>query len=223
MGRSVTVGEIKTRALQRANMENSQFISPQEMTYLFNEAYSEFYDLMVATFQNYYASQYAFSTVAGQTDYTLPADFYKSISVESAVGTSRWMTVFPFDELEKNAVLTTNQQIPIVSCRLNYIPTPTYFTSDASTVDCGPGWETLLVTIMAISMLEKEESNTDALERRYAKDLKRIQDMAQNRDTLFPGRVADVTVYDSAYIRNALRYRVYGNYLQMISVEFRGF
>jgi hypothetical protein len=110
-----------------------------------------------------------------------------------------------------------------MNLKLTYIPMPQQFVADTDTVDCQAGWESLWITDVAMMMLEKEESNTTELEARRQREYKRIQEMSHNRDTLMPGRITDVTVYDSAYIRDSVRYRLYGNALKLINVQFTGF
>lgn len=219
--RKVTIAEIKRRARNRADMQHSGFISDEELLDMINEAYCELYDTLVVAFQNYYIAEETIQLVPGTSAYPFPDDFYKIISVDFQNGNS-WETLFPFNELERNSVLTTTATIPNATIRLRYIPAPVTFTDDADEIDGIAGWEALLITDVAIMMLDKEESDTSALERRRMREYARIQTMAQNRDVTMPGTVTDVTVYDLAYIHHTLRYRFYGNNIEFISVEYVG-
>jgi hypothetical protein len=224
MARTFTVQQIMDRCRRRADMEHSNFISDQELVDLISEAFAELYDVLVAAFQNYFVGEASISLTNGTSTYALPAGFYKSISVDIQ-NAGKWDSLFPFEEIERNSVLTTSSSIPNATVRLRFIPAPpiyTYAGRATETVDGRAGWETLLVTTVAIFMLQKEESDTSALERRKQAELARIQSMAQNRDVTNPGTITDVTVYDNAYIKDALRYRFYGDQIEFINLQYIG-
>lgn len=226
--RSFTVQAIMDRCRRRADMENSNFISDAELLDLINEAHAEVWDLLVAAFQNYFISETNLTLTAGTTTYDLPDDFYKSVTVDLRSGAApnySYASLFPFEEVERNSVLTTSSSIPNATVRLRYIPAPPVFAlADVATdtIDGRAGWETLLVTTVAIFMLTKEESDTSALERRKQAEMVRIQSMAQNRDVTNPGKITDVTVYDNAFIKDALRYRFYGDSIEFINCTYIG-
>lgn len=203
-------------------MENSAFVSDAELLDMINEAYAALYDLIVSAFQHYYTSTDTITLVAGTASYALPDDFYKLIGVDLQEGAGTWKTLFPYNEVERNSTINTTSSIPNATARLRYIPAPAVFTDDDETIDGVAGWEALLVTDVAIMMLEKEESDTTALERRRMRDQARIQQMAQNRDVSMPGTVTDVNAYNSQYAADQLRYRFYGDNLEFINVEYMG-
>lgn len=188
---------------------------------MINESYAELYDTLVSVFQNYFVTEDTITLVSGTSSYPVPDDFYKLISLDLQSG-SLWNTLFPYNELERNSTVATSSSIPDGTVRIRYIPAPTIFTNDADTFDAIAGWEALLITDVAMMMLEKEESDTSALERRRQRQYARIMQMAQNRDVTMPGRVTDVTVYDNAYIADSLRYRFYGNNIEFLSVQYLG-
>ena len=221
MTMSVSLATLRLRARRRADMENSQFISDAEANDMINEAYCELYDLMVQSYERYYVKFGTFSLVPGTTAYALPADFYKALSFDLQAG-NVYVTLFPYDENERNSTTTTSYSIPTATVRMRYIPMATLFVADTDTADFVNGWEALLITDVAIMMLEKEESATDALERRRERQLRRLQEMAQSRDIGMPGRVQDVTLYDTAYIQDSLRYRLYGQNVEFMSVQYTG-
>jgi hypothetical protein len=81
------------------------------------------------------------------------------------------------------------------------------------------GWEELVSIEAAIMALIKEESDTTALERRKSQYVRRIEEMAHNRDMQFPGRIQDVAMNENFLFYPeyaSLRYRLYGN-----NVEFQ--
>lgn len=218
---TVTLANLKLRARRKADMENSAFISDAELLDLVNEAYCELYDVMTQAFERYYTTTTTFSTTPGTTAYALPGDFYKLLAVDLQSGNS-YITMYPYDENERNSSTTTSYSIPTATIRMRYIPTAALFAVDSDARDFVNGWEALLVTDVAIMMLEKEESATDALERRRERQYRRLTEMAQNRDVGQPGRVQDVTLYDMAYIQDSLRYRLYGQNIELMSVQYTG-
>lgn len=219
---TVSLSTLRTRARRRADMESSSFISNAEANDMINEAYQELYDMLVEAFENYYFKDQNVNLVPGTTNYALATDFYKLISMNYLNGT-RYETVFPFNELERNASLVLSNNVPAGSMLIRYVPQPTLLVADGDTIETFNGWESLLITDVAIMMLTKEESATDQLEARREREYKRIEQMAQNRSLLFPGKIGDIAVYDSAYIRDALRYRLYGNTFDLINIQYIGF
>lgn len=225
--RTFTFGELKTRSRERADMVNSQFISNSELESLVNESMTELYDMLVTTLgADYYVKDVGFPLVAGQDTYSLPADFYKMAGVDLVSGNGKPLTVKPFQFQERNrfnnaliydsstdGVLRLRYRIIgntikfIPDVRANYSVTLWYhpvcekLTSDTATFDGVNGYEEIVIVLTAMKMLQKEESDTTALERRYQYLIKRIQDSAANRDAGFPERVQDVRRddYDSEF------------------------
>lgn len=76
----VSLSEIRLLAQQRADMENSQFITADEWRRMINRAYAELYDLIVtsANSEDYFLTSGTISLVSGTATYDLPTDFYKS-------------------------------------------------------------------------------------------------------------------------------------------------
>lgn len=223
MARNVTVGDVIERARVKADMRHTSFISAAEALDMVNECYTELYDLLVQTFQNYFSTTGTLTLVPGTVSYALPADFYKMIVAERDVGGGAYSTIFPYNELEKNSTISTSAaSIPSATVRLRYIPAPAIFTSTGTNIDGVAGWDTLLVYDLAIMMAQAEESDTTAMERRRAAVAARIQSVAQNRDVTLPGRITDVTVFDNAMIKDELRYRFYGSNIEFLTVEYSG-
>src|ERR1044072_8760952 len=146
---TVTLAQLRTRAKRKADLENSSFISDAEWNDYINEAYQEWYDVLVATFQDYFITEDTFATTAGTDTYNLPSDFYKLVSLDLLTGT-RYETIFPYQELERNAALSSSANIPTATIRRRYIPVPTVLSADADTITTFSGWESLIVTDAAI-------------------------------------------------------------------------
>ena len=218
-----TVGNIIDRALKKADMFNSNYISSDngEQMDLFNEAYAEWYDLLVGSFSNYFVQEDSFNISASTADYALPDDFYKLIGVDYKIGNTptSYVTLRPYTEMERNGMIGTVGNIPTGEIRLRYVPAPLQYDDRATEISFVSGWDTLLVLIMAIAMLQKEESDTGPLERQLARQLQRIQDASQNRDIGMSGHVNDlskITVYQQY---SYLRYELTGDNIRFLSTE----
>lgn len=223
--RSVTVAEIFRRARKKADMTYSGFFSDQDMFDLLNSSYTELYDLLVQAFQNYYAADppFVFNLVPGQSKYDLPSDFYKMITCEEILSPTQSVIIFPFNELERNSVVSTDTgNIPATEIRIRYIPAPPVFSDLAEEIDGVSGWDDLIVTDMAIAMLEAEESPTDALQARKNRLIDRIKGISPNRDVTIPGTVTDVTAYSLGLVQNTLQYRFYGNQIEFLAMTYLG-
>lgn len=220
--RNVTIAEIKKQARTRADMRNSSFVSDTELLVLINEAYTEMYDLLVSAFENYYTQTYSFAVSSASQSYAMPSDFYKIIGVDFEVSLGQYITLHPYRELDRNGSFTSIGNIPTGNIKLRYVPIPQVFTADTDTIDGVAGWEALLVTDVAIMMLDQEEANTDRLELRRKRIYTRITQMSQNRDIGMPATISDVYSSIIPRIFSALRYRLYGNNMEFISTEFTG-
>lgn len=226
MAREVTLEELKRRARNMADMSTDGggdgFIGDEELTDLINESYRELYDVIIQSFGNYYTAEDTITTVPGTQNYDLPDDFYKLIAFDMSSGAG-YITMFPFDEIERNASLTTETSIPAATVRIRYVPVPVDLVDDADTILGHNGWEALLIVDVAIKMLDKEETNTDRLELRRQREMRRVQELSQNRDLLMPGRVTDITTSNAAFIVGPnLRYRFYGDTVTFVSVLYTG-
>ncbi len=223
MSYPVTIQSIIDRALKKADMFNSGFIDAAngEQMELFQEAYTEWYDIMVTRFENYFTAESAFQITAGTFSYVLPDDFYKLLGVDYKIGATptSYITLKPFSEMERNGEIGTVGNIPTGEIKLRYVPAPIQYTDPTDTVQMVAGWDTLLVVLMAIAMREKEESDTASLERQLARQMNRVEEAAQNRDVGMPGRVNNiyqVTVYQQY---SNLRYQLNQDSIKFLSTE----
>lgn len=222
MGYNVTVSSLVTNARQRANKERSNFVTDAEILQLVDRAYKELYDLVVTSYQDYYAEDYDFTTVGGQKDYALPDNFYKLLGVDMYIDADRFVTLrqFMFQERNKYRFNMITPTIPaqilqyhILGSNLRLMPSPTSqtpmkvwfvpraknLTTSASPaadqinqVDCQNGWEDFIITAAAIYILIKEESDVTALMAMKEEAKQRVLSTSVNRNTAEPERVYDV-------------------------------
>tara|TARA_Y100000004_G_scaffold175097_1_gene214404 strand:+ start:1484 stop:2365 length:882 start_codon:yes stop_codon:yes gene_type:complete len=84
----VSLSTLRLLARQRADMENSQFVTDTEMRRYINRGYAELYDLIVtsANSEDYFLESSTVQLVSGTKTYSLPSDFYKGRGVDLTVG-----------------------------------------------------------------------------------------------------------------------------------------
>lgn len=217
----LTVADLRTLARQRADMVNSNFVTSTEWVSYINFSYKELYDILVAKFEDYYSTQYLFTVSNGLSTAPLPADFYKMRGMDRALGTGEYFTIRPFTFEDRNNrrraalyrglypsiryrilgnnLLFTPDDAANGDYRLWYIPRASDLVLDTDTVDGVNGWEDYIVVDAAIKALTKEESDTQVLMMQKESLMKRIEDMAQNRDAGEPERVTDISAsgYDN--------------------------
>ena len=222
--RTFTCGDIIDRALRRADMYGSNYISPEEQFELLNMAYTDLYDILTTTYEEYNINEEIFALTPGTYAYDLPADFYKGVGVDYQINmsTTSYITLKPYTEMERNGLTGIIGQIPSGNIRLRYIPAPQTYTSRLELINGVSGWEEIIVVIMAIAMKEKEESNTASLERRLQMLIKRITDAANNRDTGFPHRVNDTYRVDIYQQFATLRYQFSGDTIRFLPTVMLG-
>ncbi len=212
---TVTLATLKTQVKEAANMENSSFISDAELTRYIDMSYAELYDLLVATFEDYYAIGPTEFTISTGNTQALPADFYKLIGIDCKFGSS-WYPIKRFEMAERGRWVNANKlaYVGLINIgyrivgsnivmypessvkgtyRYWYVPKRTDLTTDASTLDGVNGWQEYVVIDAAIKCLRKEESDVSVLMAEKEQIKKRIEAMAPNRDEGTPKKIADVT------------------------------
>lgn len=97
---SVTLTQLRTQARQKADMVNSSFITDDELNTMLNLSYSELYDHLVGTFEDYYSNELDFIIPSGST-YPLPDDFYKLRGLDLNEN-GYYRNVPPFNFQERN-------------------------------------------------------------------------------------------------------------------------
>ena len=90
----------------------------------------------------------------------------------------------------------TPEPTSVQTVRLWYVPHPPLLDADADVFDGFNGWEEYVVVDAAIKLLQKEESDTQALELRKSRLLDRIRSMASKRDMNYHQVIADVEDYE---------------------------
>ncbi len=221
--RSYSVQSLVDRARRYADMEYTPFVTndPELLDYL-NVAYGEYYDLLVMTSEDYFTTVADITLLPNTTEYDLPDDFYKMTSMAYKIAENQFYTLRPYMEQERNNFgLVTSIQTGTI--RMRYVPAPETFDDFTGTIDGQAGWEDYISTHMAIQMLNKEESDTAALERKLLRLEKRINAAAQVRDMGMPHYTTDIYKINPYAFVQALRYRlISAGQVSIISTQLIG-
>lgn len=213
---SIALSVLRTRAKQRADLENSDFIEDSEWLTYINGSYARFYDMLVGRFVDWYVEDPLDFTVSSGSTYALPFDFYKLLGVDRLVSGSDYVALRPFNFADRNKRrasdafrgLYPNVQYRIMGTnlrftpedqatgdyRLWYVPTYTPLSADTDTIDNVNGWEDWIILDAARKALVKEESDITAVVMELRELEKRIEEMAQQRDIGETDRITDVSL-----------------------------
>lgn len=106
----ISFAQIKEESRERANMENSGFISDSELGRYVNKSIRALYDLIMTKYgEDYFVNAEPFEIVVNNTQdkYDLPDDFYKVVGVDLKVGTNNGISMQPFMWQERNNYLNS--------------------------------------------------------------------------------------------------------------------
>ena len=210
---TITLLSLRDRAKQRANMENSGFVTDTEWNSYINYAISTLRDLIISKAGNdYFASSQTTTLTANQDSYALPVDFYKALWFEMLGDDGYYYKMRRFEVTERNYGRSPlNYFIPDIRYRLlgsNFIITPatlsggrtiklwyvpliTPLVSDPDTLDGYNGWDEYVVLMAARKALVKEEQDVSQVDTELAFINQRLEAMADNRDQGEPMRIYD--------------------------------
>jgi hypothetical protein len=210
-----TLLQLRTRARQRANMENSTFVTDAEFNSYINEAIADLRDKMISKVgADYFASTQSYTLINGTENYALPNDFYKVLYVEQQGIDQLYYKMRRFEVSERslgaspisyyapeikyrltanNITFTPVNQLGGILVRLTYVPVPTELSADIDTLNGYNGWETYPILLAARKALAKEESNVSDIDTELQMLIQRIESMADNRDYGNPYRIQDNT------------------------------
>jgi hypothetical protein len=222
----ITLADLKQQSRYRANMENSQFVTDSELTTYINASIAELQDLLISTYgTQYFTINATFSTVAQQKDYSLDTvapNMYKLEGVDAKINSSDFFTLRPFNFNERNRNdsfsswgLLTGPTIRyrLVGSNLSFSPAPDgayqikvwyvpfapKLAADSDTLNDYNQYSEYVIVDAAIKMMQKEESDVQVLAMQKAALIKRIVEMAQNRDAGQPESVSDIYAENNDY------------------------
>lgn len=220
----VTLQQLLDRSRQRADEENSSFVSTTELTSVINVYRLELVDKLVKAYGEEYFSQSAtFATVSGSATYSLSTittgTFYKMEGLDEAGGPTGWKEVRPYQFSDRNKLAiaqpspyfdSTRSQFRyrieagvlrlkptpsgIASMQLWWTPLQAALSLTTDTFDDINGWSEFIVVSAAIYCKDKSEQDTTILQDARARVEQRIADMAPNRDVGEPLMMPDSDV-----------------------------
>jgi hypothetical protein len=214
---TITLANLRSRTRQRANMENSTFVTDAEFNIYINYSINFLKDILISKVGNdYFASSVNFTLVNGTEAYSLPADFYKILYVEILGDDTYYYKMRRFEISEKNyGASPINYYIPDIryrlradsitftpqnliggrTVRLTYVPVPVALSADSDTMNGLNGWDEYVVLMSARKALVKEEQDVSQIDQELMMLNQKIEAMADNRDESNPMRVSDNTSY----------------------------
>jgi len=187
-------------------MENSTFISDDELDRYISGSYATLFSKLVDANPDMYTREATITGVSDTSDYDVPDDFYGTYAIEQNLGSS-YYPLSRIDPIEGylyesgtagNAcvyhfVSTSSSDQADFKVRLlptpntgetyrhKYIYAPTDLSADDDIVDGVAGWEEWIVLDAAIKCLAKEESSTAILERQLERLDVQIDQMRAHR------------------------------------------
>lgn len=212
MSLTVTLGQMRTSAKQRANMVNSLFISDSEWNGYINSGIRELYNEITTAFgEDYYMSISSFTTSVNVGLYGLPADFYKLCGVDAVLnGFNFTLDRYEFIERNRFNVLTgwspynrafyrlegnNINLIPLPDSAFGitvfYVSAPQTLVSDSDVFDGQCGWEDLAIWDAVATALAKEESDPGFAVGQREKTRQQIRMSAPTRDEGLAPRVTN--------------------------------
>lgn len=212
MASTVTLAEMRLATRERADQVNSEFISDSELNRYINKSARKLWDLLIDAHANYKFSSTTISLDGTNSTYNLPSDFYKILMIDYTSGGQR-QTIDKMSFFERTYGTTP---ISGISINLEYAPTFTDLALDGDTMDGLNGWEEFVEIDAALKCFNKEETDPGTLLLEKSEIVDRIQRM-RPRDFANPDRTRDVR-RGGAYKTDALKYRIVGDQIQILSV-----
>lgn len=211
----IYIQDIITQAKYRADQENSTLCSESELLSYANHAYSSLYDLLIDSFDDFYAVTSGDLVADTDGGLILPDDFYKFVTFLNC-GRVRKVSLKEYIARNIISVAYVNNSIYAIasnkvytnsgSNKIVYVPRAKIIESLFDEIDGVNGWEEYLILSIAIKMMRKEESDTRELQLELQEMKQRIAQKAMDRDISMGGIVADVRQSESY---DSLSYRGY--------------
>lgn len=231
---SITLADLRSRARERADMKNSNFVEDTELNYYINSSIAELHDILVQSYgQDYFLESTTFTTVGGQEEYNLSTiftnnDFYKVRGIDAKLNGDDFFTLKPFNFNERNRFQhfgvwdylgITNVRYRLLGSKLKFSPAPdaaitvkiwyipkhTELVNDTDILDDINFYAEYVIVDAAIKMLNKEESDVSVLMAQKADLKRRIEEASNNRDAGEPESIQDIYIENDDYFYGRTR------------------
>lgn len=219
---SITLAQLRTQSRDRADMTNSLFITDTELNNYINASIAELHDLLIGAYDSdYYLLTNTFTTVSNTETYALPSDFYKLRGVDVSENNNDYISIRPFNFNERNSnneivsygisgnyfryrlagsnILLNPTPIGVYNIKIWYTPVATKLAADGDTLNDLNQYAEYVIVDAAIKMMQKEESDVSVLMAQKGDIRKRIENMAQNRDSGQPESISDIYAENNDY------------------------
>lgn len=212
MSRTRTLANLISDCRQRANMENSTFITDAEITEYLNQELAELWARLVqGEGQPHLRSSTTISATNGTALYALPADFWRLQEVVATIGgvtgnltpfmpvehgwlqsASPWGVTSPVRYRLQGGNIEFLPATQNFSATLYYTPCQTRLVNNSDTFDGFNGYEVAAIYGAVATMLAKEESDPSFYVGQKERIYRHIDSLAAQRDAANPERVQDV-------------------------------
>lgn len=207
---SITLANLRTRVLERANMVGSSFVSTAELNAIINGEGAELHDIVVGAYEDQFTTSLQFTISSGNT-YSLTSSFYKLRGLDIQEG-GDWFPLQRYEWHNRNrrtansyhhakeiryrlvgSTLTlTPEDSALGTYRLWYIPGYTDLSADSDELAYPQNWHEFVIAGAAAKCLAKEESDPSVQLGLKEAAKQRIISMAANRDAGGPERIERV-------------------------------
>lgn len=228
MQSSVTLKQLKERALDYADMTGTSFPDPDRLNDYANASLSELHDMLASSFgADYYWKSYTLDLSSGTESYALPDDFYKLTALYYTTSERRFK-MERFNPIEIDGYRTS--PISGGSAEIWYVPAFKRLRTDKSVIEgvLPPGWEDFVAWDIAVRLLVREESDASAHMAERERQRARIIQMLTPRDEHIPDSIGDYygrwmdTRHLLRFDERYFKYRILGTNIHFIEIEYIG-
>ncbi len=226
---AVTLATLRAKARERADLTGSLHLTDtaDSLDGWINEGAQKLHDLYVQAYgEDYLEKSAALTTVAAQTDYTLPTDFYKLLGIELPVnGTMRSLKKFnraerngisdisavtaltmPRYKLSKGVVRLLPAPSGVLVGKIWYAPLLQVTKADTSvintlvdgtdTINFENGAERYIIKYAARIAMSREESDVRDITAELEAEEAKLQAIIEERDAAAPASAVDIEAID---------------------------
>lgn len=215
---TITLLQLRTDILRRADMEGSGFVADAELTRVINVAAAELHELVILASEDQVTTSALFTVAGGASTFALAslpgtAPFLKLRGLDRDEGGGEWREVRRFDFNDRNrrglgASIPYAQSVryrliggvvqlaPSAAApgdyRLWYVPEYVDMALDADAISYPSNWHEYVINVATAWCLEKEESSSSHARGAAAAMKARILTMAPTRDESGPATMIRV-------------------------------
>jgi hypothetical protein len=216
-----TLLDLRTRALDYADMTSSGFAVTARLTDYVNDGLAELHEMLAM--HEYILNQATINLVAGTEGYELPESFYKASRLWHLVGGRRYeIDRFTLSQLHGRK---TSGPSSAGVAQLWYVPQLTRLSGDSDEVleQLPVGWENFVALHAAVQLLIREESDPQALMAERERVKQRVMVHVEPRDIGIPDQIEDSSHRWSGCLDDlsgtTLRYRIMDQSIQIVEFE----